>query len=149
MGSLTLPLGSNVYVDAQIAIYTIERFPKYSGILQPMWIGAQAGEFTVVSSERTLLETLVLPLRNRNTALASDFENLWTRPHITLLPIASSILREAAQLRASIPALRTPDAIHAATALHFGCAVFVTNDHGFHRVPGLSLAVLDEVLAAP
>ena len=45
--------------------------------------------------------------------------------------------------------LKTPDAIHAATALLAGCALFVTNDRGFKRVPGLRLAVLDDVLVAP
>jgi predicted nucleic acid-binding protein len=56
-------------------------------------------------------------------------------------------LREAARLRATISGLKTPDAIHAATALQHGCALFVSNDVGFRRVPGLSLAILDDVLA--
>jgi predicted nucleic acid-binding protein len=45
--------------------------------------------------------------------------------------------------------LSTPDAIHDATALLYGCALFVTNDFGFRHVPGLPLAVLDDILAAP
>jgi predicted nucleic acid-binding protein len=59
------------------------------------------------------------------------------------------VLREAARLRATIAGLRAPDAIHAATALLSGCALFVTNDAGFKRVPGLPLVVLDDVIAAP
>jgi predicted nucleic acid-binding protein len=44
--------------------------------------------------------------------------------------------------------LRTPGALHAATALAVGCALFVTNDPGFRRITGLSLAALSEVLAS-
>jgi predicted nucleic acid-binding protein len=52
-------------------------------------------------------------------------------------------------LRAGLTRLRTPDAIHAATALELGVALFVTNDFGFRGVPDLPAAVLADVLAAP
>ena len=38
-------------------------------------------------------------------------------------------------------------AILAATALIHGSVLFVTNDTGFRRVPGLRLAILDDILA--
>ncbi|MBC7527815.1 MAG: PIN domain-containing protein, partial [Chthonomonadaceae bacterium] len=66
-----------------------------------------------------------------------------------LLPITKDVLREAARLRATISGLKTPDAIHAATALLNQCRLFITNDRGFLRVPGLNTAILDDVLAAP
>ncbi|HZP80323.1 MAG TPA: PIN domain-containing protein [Chthonomonadaceae bacterium] len=149
MGSLILPSSGLIYTDAQIAIYTVERFPTYAPLLTPLWMGAQAGNFTVVSSELTLLETLVVPLRIADAMLVNDFENLWQRANTRLLPITESILREAARLRATLPALKTPEALHAATALLHSCALFVTNDAAFKRVPGLSVTLLDEVLAAP
>jgi len=68
---------------------------------------------------------------------------------VTLLPVSMEILCEAARLRASIPGLKTPDAIHAATAIAYGCVLFVSNDVGFRRVSGLPLLLLDEVIASP
>lgn len=44
------------------------------------------------------------------------------------------------------PNLKTPDALHAATALQAGCALFVTNDVGFRQVASLPLVVLDDLL---
>jgi predicted nucleic acid-binding protein len=44
--------------------------------------------------------------------------------------------------------LKTPDAIHAATALACGSAMFVTNDGGFRKVPQLPVVVLSEVAAS-
>jgi len=70
-----------------------------------------------------------------------------TKPR--LIGITEDVLREAARLRAIIPGLKTPDAIHAATALVHGCVMFITNDMGFRRVPNLPLVLLDDVLAAP
>ena len=61
-----------------------------------------------------------------------------------LLPITQPILREAARLRATTK-LRTPDALHAATALQAGCVLFVTNDVGFRGVASLPLVVLDDL----
>lgn len=149
MGLLKLPASGLVYADAQIAIYTVDVHPTYAPVCRPLWNAAKAGTITAVSSELTLMETLVAPLRNGDTVLAANREALWHQVNTHLLPITADILREAARLRATIPALKTPDAIHAATALLHGCALFVTNDVGFRRVPGLSLAILDEIIAAP
>jgi len=55
------------------------------------------------------------------------------------------ILERAAQLRAATN-LKTPDAIHAATALEHGCTLFVTNDSTFRRVPGLPVTILADLL---
>ena len=149
MGLLTLPASGVVYADAQIAIYTVDRNPTYAAVCDPLWQAAQSAVLTVVSSELTLLETLVGPFRAGDTAQAARRQRLWTKPNTRLLPISQDILREAARLRAAIPGLKTPDAIHAATALLHGCSLFVTNDVGFRRVPGLPLTLLDDVLSAP
>jgi predicted nucleic acid-binding protein len=61
-----------------------------------------------------------------------------------LLPITQSILRVGAQLRATT-SLKTPDAIHGATAMQAGCALFVTNDRRFRNIAGLSVVVLDDL----
>ena len=62
-----------------------------------------------------------------------------------LVPIARAVLERAAALRAATN-LKTPDAIHAATALIEGCTLFVTNDALFRRVPGLNVTVLRDLL---
>jgi predicted nucleic acid-binding protein len=57
----------------------------------------------------------------------------------------SSFTKEAAQLR-SIKRIKTPDAIHASTAIHYGCTAFFTNDRGFQNTPGLPVMILDQVI---
>jgi predicted nucleic acid-binding protein len=65
-----------------------------------------------------------------------------------LIPISQTVLREAARLRAITPTLRTPDAIHAATAITSGCTEFLTNDRQLRTVANLPVVILDEVLTS-
>ena len=146
MGRLKLPKAGLIYIDAQIPIYCTDNHPTYKALCAPIW--QASGVVLVVSSELTLMETLVVPMREGNNLIARARMALWDQEHTRLLPITKEILVEAARLRATIPGLKTPDAIHAATALHHHCSLFVTNDSGFRRVPGLPLAILDDVLAA-
>ena len=143
-GPLTLPTGGTVYLDAQIFIYTLEKHPTYGPLLSPLWQAAAAATVRVATSELSLMEVLVMPARLGDTVLQHNYETVLSNPDMVLQPISQAILRRAAHLRASLKALRTPDAIHAATALELGCAAFVTNDAGFRRILGLPISLLGD-----
>lgn len=145
MGQLNISAGSIVYVDTAIIIYSMERFPDYFPLLEPMWKQLQTSEIQVITSELTLLETLVMPLRNRNTDLIDRYEGILLSSEISLIPISQTILKQAASLR-STTNLKTPDAIHAATALNLNCTIFLTNDAGLRNIPALSVVVLKDIL---
>lgn len=148
MGSLNIPSTGFVYLDTDSIIYSVETQPVYWPMLKPLWEAAGTHKARLMSSELTLMETLVGPLKNADHVMASAYERLFQSLELQVRPISRDVLREAAQLRASIPALRTPDALHAATALLENCAMFVTNDAGFRRVPSLPVAILDEILGS-
>ena len=114
--------------------------------LRPLWEAVARGDLEVLSSELTLMETLIGPLKQGDAALEMDYENFFASPGIRLLPITSSILRAGARLRATLNSLRTPDAIQAATGHSCSCSLFLTNDLIFRRIPGLPVVLLDDVL---
>ena len=145
MGQLVFPGNSLVYIDTPVAIYSVEWNPDYFSLLQQLWLKLQAREIEVVSSELILMETLVLPLKNADTFLLDAYEELLLSGGMQLIPISQSILRQAANLRATSN-LKTPDAIHAATALSVSCNQFITNDKGFRNVASLPIVILSEVL---
>lgn len=60
------------------------------------------------------------------------------------VPLTVEIAEEAARLRAAHN-MRTPDAIHLATARTAGASWFLTNDAGFPILPGTSVLVLDQL----
>jgi uncharacterized protein len=124
VGALTLPAGGTVYLDANSIIDSVERIEPYRSLLRPLWHAAGPNSFRVVTSDLTLLEVLVRPIRTGNATLARGFRRLLqSSPDIRLLPISHSVLERAAKLRAAV-ALKTPDAIHAASALQHGCWPF-------------------------
>jgi predicted nucleic acid-binding protein len=145
MGSLSVPASGLVYLDTNPVIYSVEKHPTYWPLLEPVWQAAKAGTVEIVSSDLTLLETLIGPIKSNDSALASAYEQLFQQAQTRLLPITHAVLREAARLRATTK-LKTPDAVHLATARTASCVLFITNDGGFRAVAGLPLAILDDLL---
>src|SRR5215207_7838974 len=124
MGPLNLPDGARIYVDAQVIIYSVETHPKYWPLLRTLWAEVQAAQAASFSSDLALLECLVHPMKAGDVQRVQAFDAFFVQPGFYPLPITREVLRLAAQLRAETPRLRTPDAIHAATALAAGAAVF-------------------------
>ncbi len=146
MGTIVLPASGPVYLDANAIIYAVERKAPYFALLQPVLQAVNAGTVRLMTSGLALLEVLVLPIRNGDAALVSTYETPLHSPDVDLIPTDEAVLREAARLRATINKLRTPDAIHAATALINPVGLFLTNDDAFRKVPGLPVTVLSDLL---
>jgi predicted nucleic acid-binding protein len=137
-----------VYVDTNAIVYRVERIEPYLTASAPLWDALDQGVVEVETSELTLLEVLVKPLKDGNATLETLFRAvLLSTAGLNCLPISRQVIEQAARLRAT-HGLKTPDAIHAATAQIAGSALFVTNDAGFRRVSGLPVAVLSDVAAS-
>lgn len=146
MGPLNVPSGALVYIDANILIYSVERIQPYIQTLDAFWQDVSAGHAQVFTSELTVLETLVGPLKAGDTVLEMLFRQaLFSSPDLRLAPVTLPILEHAARLRATLSGFKTPDAIHAATALETGCGLLLTNDPAFRRVPNLKVTVLRDL----
>ncbi|MBD2252802.1 type II toxin-antitoxin system VapC family toxin [Nostoc parmelioides] len=146
MGQLTLPSSSLIYIDTVVVIYSVEWNPNYYSLLEPLWLKFQMGDIKIVSSELILMEALVRPLRNNDIFLINTYEQLLLSAAMQLTPINQDILKQAANLRATTK-LKTPDAIHAATALSVNCNQFITNDQAFGNIPNLPVTILSELLS--
>jgi len=145
VGVLTLPESGTVYLDANGFIYSIERIDPYRSMLDTLWLTVSVGQVKVVTSELTLLEVLVKPLKVGDATTATLFRTVLKHtPDVQMLPITQSVLEAAANLRATL-GLKTPDAIHVATALLNNSVLFVTNDSAFRRVTDLNVTVLSEL----
>jgi predicted nucleic acid-binding protein len=147
MGQLTLPTSGPVYLDTDVVIYSVEKIEPYWSLLQPMWQAAGDSNFLLVGSELLLLETLVKPIQAGDNELEQIFRQLLlTSAEVQLYPISLPVLEQAIRLRASLN-LKSPDAIHAATALSLGCTLFLTNDKVFNRITNLPVTILHQALS--
>ena len=142
---MRLPSHGAIYLDASAVIYSVERNEPYLTLLAPAWQQAEAGQFTLVCSELVVAETLVRPLREGHAELEAAFRAVFAAPEVQLVTATRHLWEDTARLRAQT-GLKTPDALHAATALREGCDLFVTNDSDFRRVQGLPVVVLDDLL---
>ena len=148
MGPLNLPERGPLYLDSSSLIYSVERVEPYIIHLDPIWQEAEAGRFRVVSSELAIAETLAKPIRDGNTRLEALFRALFDSRDVDLVSTNREVWETTARVRAET-GLKTPDALHAATALLVGCTLFVTNDADFRRVPGLPTVVLGDLVEQP
>ncbi len=147
MVPIKLPPHGTIYLDTTAIIYSVERHEPYLTLLAPAWQQAEAGRFTVSCSELAVAEALVHPIRQGDADLEAAFQAVFAAPEMKLIPATRRLWEDAAHIRAET-GLKTPDALHAATALRAGCALFITNDTDFRRVDGLPIVVLDDLLAA-
>ena len=145
MGAIGLPSQGVVYLDSSAIIYSVERNEPYLTLLSPVWRQAEEGQFAIVCSEVAVAETLVRPIRDGNNELEFAFQSVFAAPEVQLVPVSRRLWEDAARLRADT-GLKLPDAIHAATALRVDCALFVTNDTDYRRVPELPTVILDDLL---
>ena len=135
-----------VGLDTAIFIYFIEAHPRFLPLLEPLFVAIDAGSIEGVTSDVTLLETLVVPYRTNDVSLAERYEAILTRSRgIRLIELRRTVIRTAAQLRAGLR-ITTPDAIQLAATLSVHCTTFLTNDRELPSVPGMRILQLRNYL---
>jgi predicted nucleic acid-binding protein len=103
------------------------------------------GQIEITTSAITLTECLTKPIKDQLISLVQNYSVLFENTQgINVVPIDSTIGRRAAELRARYN-LRTPDALHIATAIRTSCDAFLTNDFGIRRVTEIPILIPDEL----
>ncbi len=111
------------YLDTCCIIYLIENVPGFSAPMRAYL--ANNPDVIMCVSPLVRLETLIKPLTDENQVLAQDYEDFLAAQQ--WLPMNDSDFDYATRLRA-MHRLKTPDALHLATALRHSCTEFWTND---------------------
>ncbi|MCY3979668.1 MAG: type II toxin-antitoxin system VapC family toxin [Chloroflexi bacterium] len=134
-----------IYIDTAPLIYLVERNPHYIARMLGIVDFIESASLLGFTSVVALTEILVQPLRLGNTDRAQQYYDIIVgRYDFTLVSFTSEIAISAAAIRARY-SLRTPDAIHVATAINMGCDAILTNDGDFRRVTDINVLVLDDL----
>lgn len=128
-----------LYLDAVVIIYAVERVEPWAVHVFERVTGK---EVAAVTSELSCLECKVRPLRLGQADVIARFDAFFAVAVAELLPVKRIVLERAAELRATHPFLKTPDAIHLAAAIEGDCDVFLTNDHRLDRFAEITVEVL-------
>ena len=139
--------GQIVGLDTGPLIYFIERNRSYVDTVRPFFSTLAGGQFKAVTSMITLGEVLVGPFREgRNDLVERYREILLHSSNLLVKSVQQNIAEEAARIRAAHISLRTPDAIHLATAITSGARYFLTNDKGLPDLPNLQMLLVDNLV---
>lgn len=131
--------------DTAPLIYFVERHPSYFDRMLFIMRYVDSGLIAGVAFTMALAEVLVQVLRAGDKALTEHYEAILSKSHnFRLEPVMTMVARQAADLRARYN-LRTPDALHVATAMVAGCDAFLTNDTTLQRVKEIAVLLLDEL----
>ena len=134
-------VGSRVYLDANVFIYAYEEHRLFSPPARALWALHGRGELRIVTSQWTLAEILIAPIRNRDRKAQQHYRKIFDSAAFQVHAVGQDVLLEAARLTALLP-LTLPDATHAATAKLTNCNHFITNDADFREVTTLNIVRL-------
>ncbi len=121
---------SRIYLDACIIIYVVEKHPTYSSRIEHLMNAAPSAEFCY--SPLTQLECFVMPFRTHDFQLQKLYESFFKAQKLLMMP--TEVFNKAARLRADFTSLKTPDALHLATAGYHNCDEFWTNDNRLDKI---------------
>lgn len=133
--------------DSACFIYHIEENKRYTPLTEILFeVLLPKGRINSVCSTLVLTEVLTRPMVEKRQDLVLAYKSLIASfPHIVLHPFDGAIAESAAFFRAKYD-LRTPDAMHIATAYEAGAQAIICNDTKWKKVKEIAVLVLDDYL---
>ncbi|MDL1961060.1 MAG: type II toxin-antitoxin system VapC family toxin [Deltaproteobacteria bacterium] len=129
-----LPPGHKYAIDTVTFIYFLERHSSYYQTAKRFFQRLEQGDFSAVMSSLVFAELLVPAYREKDPKRAEGLIRILTDfPNLEVVNLSPEISAEAARLRV-LYQVRTPDAIHAATAIKSKAHGIITNDNDFLRL---------------
>jgi len=141
LNPVLLPENQCYTLDTVTIIYFLERHPRYYQTAKEIFKKVETGKITANISTLVFTELLVPAYKNKEYKQPEKIIHILSNyPNLKVIPLATKISTMAARLRA-IYGLRTPDAIHIATALESKSSGIITNDNGFKKVASADFGI--------
>lgn len=141
MDSLKLPKNQLYALDTVTLIYFLERHPQYYQVAKNIFNQIESGQISAICSTLVFTELLVPAFRVKKNVQAKKVVHVLENfPNLKIVPMTIDISITAARLRAT-HGLRTPDAIHAATAMESKATGIITNDNELKKIASPDFSV--------
>ena len=130
--------------DTMIFIYHFEDHPLFAPLTEPLFEAVDRGDLSAEVSVLLAGEVLTGAKKAADNEILLRYRHIFGEfPNLTLHDADMQMMEKMSDLRVAY-GLKTPDAIHMATALLHGAQAFVTNDAGLKRVNELDVLVLED-----
>jgi len=133
------------YVDANVIIYLLEHNEEFGEKTLNLFEFGEDHGITFITSEIGMAECLFGAHKMGSDQLVKQYEKFFYEiAAVRLLPVEREILETTARIGAK-QRLKFVDAIHVASALEFGCDVFITNDTGIKSMDRLPVVLIADL----
>ena len=130
-----------IYLDANVVIRLVEGDATTRAPLAARLAASLGVPGSLLTSRLTRLECRSKPLRAGDLATLAQFDVFFAGVELVLADLGPAVIERATDLRAKYN-LKTPDALHYATAVEVGATVFLTGDRGLARCSEVPVEVL-------
>lgn len=129
---------SRIYWDPMVFIYLVEDHPVFGSKVDRIYRRMLERGDTLCTSTLTLGESLVASIKSQDAGLGERMKAALSSDEVELLPFRARTAELYAEIRAKF-SVKSPDAIHLATAAEANADLFLTNDSHLHRlaIPGI------------
>jgi uncharacterized protein len=121
-----------IYADSNVLVRLIEGLPSVRAPIEARLASIRGMPGSLGTSRLSRLECRVKPLRTGDSALLTLYDAFFASSEIALLEIDAAVIEKATELRAALN-LKTPDAIHLASAITAKATGCLTGDRAFLR----------------
>lgn len=141
-----MPVSESIFIDTAPFIYLVENNPIYYSRVYNFIIEEFSEKKSFLSTSTiTLAEFYVRPKLLNDTKIITVFKDTLRELNISIFDLTKEIAEQSAELRAKYGFLKSFDSIQLATALHFNCSVFFSNDKVFKKINDIKTILVDEI----
>ena len=131
-------------LDSMGFIYFLEDNPRFADLAEVVFESAEKGHATIVSSVLATIEILTGYRKAKDIALEDELKQmLQDFPNIEIHDLDASLIDRVVDLRAKYN-IKTPDAIHIATAIERMADIFLTNDSDLVKIKEIKIIYLGD-----
>jgi predicted nucleic acid-binding protein len=130
-----------IYLDANVVIRLIEGDDVTRRPLTDRIFARTSDAPFLATSRLSLLETRSKPMKNDDRSTLAAYDRFFAGRELHLVEISEIVIDLATEFRAKYH-LKSPDAIHFASAIVAGAESFLTADRGFQRCLDLPVEIL-------
>lgn len=136
-------MGKKIGLDTSVWIYALEENPKFLATAKSLLRKIEVGKFIASFSVIGMVEILTGPKLLGQYELAEQYKHLISSfPNLEIIGVNERVVDLASALRAEY-GIKTPDAIHIATAIDFQADIFFCNDKSLLKVKEIKIKMLE------
>jgi len=130
-----------IYADANVVIRLIEGDAATRAPIEARLLPLRGSGRFLLTSRLTRLECRVKPLRTNDLAVLALYDQFFTGAEVQVGELTAPVVEKATEIRAILN-LKTPDALHLASAIVSAATAFLTGDKNLARCKEISVEIL-------